>query len=84
MPLIHRCVRTSILQQNNRNPLNAVRRSCNTIMHNDNRMSPDKTITFDPAKSVLQYRIGDELKLNDTAFKHLSSVLDGDIERRYL
>ena len=64
--------------------MHAAHSSLRSIMHDDNRMSPDKTISFDPAKSVLNCRIGEEIKLNDTAFKHLSSVLDWDIERRYL
>jgi len=47
------------------NPLNEVRVLCNSMMNNNNMMCADKTIKFDPAKSVLKYRIGDEIKLNE-------------------
>jgi hypothetical protein len=66
------------------NPLNEVRMLCNSIMNNNNIMCADKTIKYDPAKSVLKYRIGDEIKLNEADFTLLSSAFFAEIERKYL
>jgi len=42
------------------NALNEMRMLCNSMMNNNNMMCADKTIKFDPATSVLKYRVGDE------------------------
>ena len=47
-------------------------------------MCADKAIKFDPAKSVLKYRIGDEIKLNEADFKRLSAAYFAEIEGKYL
>jgi len=47
-------------------------------------MCADKTIKFDPAKSVLKYRIGDEVKLMEADFIRLSSAFFAEIESKYL
>jgi len=66
------------------NLLNEVRMLCNSMMNNNNRMCADKTIKFDPAKSVLKYRAGDEIKLNPADFIRLSSAFFAEIESKYL
>jgi hypothetical protein len=43
-------------------PLNEVRILCNSMMNNNNKMCTDKTIKFNPAKSVLNTRL--EMKSN--------------------
>jgi hypothetical protein len=43
-------------------PLNEVRILCNSMMNNNNKMCTDKTIKFNPAKSVLNTR--GEMKSN--------------------
>ena len=47
-------------------------------------MCADKTIKFDPAKSVLKYRVGDEIKLNEAEFIRLSSAFFAEFEGKYL
>src|SRR6266478_4146954 len=66
--------RARAIEKKDGNPLNEVRMLCNSIMNNNNRMCADKMIKFDPAKSVLKYRVGDEIKLNEADFILLSSA----------
>lgn len=48
--------RARAIEKKNGNPLNEVRMLCHSMMNNHKRMDTDKTIKFDPAKSVLKYR----------------------------
>ncbi|HEY3365154.1 MAG TPA: hypothetical protein VGK74_08895 [Symbiobacteriaceae bacterium] len=66
------------------NPLNEVRMLCNSIMNNNNMLCADKAIKFDPATSVLKYRVGDEIKLNEADFIRLSTAFLAEIESKYL
>jgi hypothetical protein len=56
------------IEKKNGNPLNEVRLLCNAMRNGSNMMGADKTIKFDPAKSVLKYRVGDEIKLHEADF----------------
>jgi hypothetical protein len=51
-----------------------------SMLTNDNVMCADKTIKYDPAKSVLKYKIGDEIKLNEADFRSLASAFFAEIE----
>jgi hypothetical protein len=66
------------------NPLNEVRLLCDAILNNNNIMGTDKTIKFDPARSVLKYKVGDEIKLNEAHFALLSKAFFAEIERKFL
>ena len=76
--------RARAIEKKDGNPLNEVRMVCNSMMNNNNMMCADKTIKFDPAKSVLKYRVGDEIKLNEADFMLLSSAFFVEIESKYL
>jgi hypothetical protein len=76
--------RARALEKKDGNLLNEVRILCNSMTNNNNRMCADKTIKFDPAKFVLKYRIGDEIKLKEADFVRLSSAFFAEIERKYL
>jgi len=64
--------------------LNEVRLLGDSLMNNHNIMSTDKTIKFDPARSVLKYKVGDEIKLNEAHFVLLSKAFFAEIERKFL
>ena len=72
------------LEKKDGNPLNEVRMLCESIMNNDGEMGADKTIKIDPAKSVLKYRVGDKIRLNEADFILLSSGFFAEIEEKYL
>jgi hypothetical protein len=42
-------------------PLNEVRVLCNSVRTNNGRLWFDKTIKLDPAKSILGFKVGDEI-----------------------
>jgi hypothetical protein len=81
LSFVHR-LRTLELKEGN--PLNEVRMLANSMMSNNSVMTADKTIKYDPDKSVLKYRIGDEIKLTEADFIRLSAAFFADIERKYL
>ncbi len=77
------------------NPLNEVRILCNSILHNNNIMTANNvgsmaafagldTIKLDPTESVLKYRVGDKIKLNEADFLRISKGFFAEIERKYL
>ncbi len=65
------------------NPLNKARVLCHSLLHNNSKMSADKTIKLDPAKSVLKVQVGDEIKLKEADFLLISEAFFAEIERKY-
>jgi hypothetical protein len=65
------------------NPLNEVRMLCSSMMTNNNVLGVDKTIKYVPEKALLEYRLGDEIKLSKQDFMRLSEAFLADIERKY-
>ncbi len=66
------------------NPLNEVRLLSNSMMNNNNKLSVDKTIKYDPDSSVLKYRLGDEIKLSEKDFLLLYKAFFNEIESKFL
>ena len=66
------------------NPLNEVRVMCNSMLLHNGVMSADKTIKLDPSISVLKYRFGDEIKLNEADFLLVSQAFFAEVESKYL
>ena len=56
----------------------------NSIINNGGMMCADKTIKYDPAKSVLKCRVGDKIALNEADFTRLASAFLAEIEAKYL
>jgi hypothetical protein len=75
--------RTRAMEMKDGNPLNEVRMLCNSIMENNGVMQPDKTIKYDPVKSVARVRIGDEIRLSEDAFSRLAEAFFDEIEKKY-
>ena len=66
------------------NPLNEVRILCDPMMNNNNIVWMDKTIKYDPSNSVLKYKVGDEIKLNEADFLLLYRAFFAEIENKFL
>lgn len=66
------------------NPLNEVRMICNSILLNHGVMFADKTIKFNPAKSILKLQVGDEIKLTESDFVHLFAAFFAEIETKFV
>jgi hypothetical protein len=65
------------------NPLNEVRVLAESLMNNGGTMTADKAIKLDPAKSVLGYAPGDEIKVTAADFERLSEAYFAELERKY-
>lgn len=65
------------------NALNEVRLLSQAIMNNHGMLQADKTIKYDPSKSVLKYAIGDEIKLTEADFTRLSDAFLSEIESKF-
>jgi hypothetical protein len=76
--------RMRAMEMKDGNSLNEVRMLVNSMMNNDSKLYPDNTIKYDPARSVLKYRIGDEIKVKEAEFILLSSAFFADLEKKYV
>jgi hypothetical protein len=47
-------------------------------------MIADKSIKLTPAKSVLKYQVGDEIKLNEADFLLIFSAFFAELESKYV
>ena len=80
----HFAHRAKASEKKDGNPLNEVRMLSNSIMSNDNVMTADKTIKYNPEKSVLKLRIGDMISLSAADFTRLAAAYLAEIEAKYV
>jgi hypothetical protein len=52
-------------------------------MNHKNRFTAEKAIRYDPAKSVLKYKEGDEIRIKELDFSKLSNAFFREIEKKY-
>jgi len=76
--------RSRTIEKKDGNPLNEVRMMCNSILQNHGVLSADKTIKFNPAKSILMLQIGDEIKLTELDFVILFRAFFAEIETKFV
>ncbi len=47
-------------------------------------MSADKTVKYDPAKSVLNYRLGDKIALTEGDFARICEAFLSEVQAKYV
>ncbi|HVQ87023.1 MAG TPA: hypothetical protein VMT88_02470 [Actinomycetes bacterium] len=76
--------RSRTLELKDGNPLNEVRVLCNSIVSNNGKYASEKSIKLNPAKSLLSYDDGDEIKLTEQDFLLLSKEFFAELETKFL
>ena len=79
--------RSRTLEGKDGNSLNEFRMICTSLLQNHGVMCTDKTnnktIKYSPEKSVVKLKIGDEIKLTESAFVLLSRAFFAEIETKF-
>ncbi len=75
--------RTRAIEGKDGNPCNEVRVLCNSVMQNGCVLEVEKSIKWNPAKSVLKLAPGDKIALSVAAFEELASAYFVDIEAKF-
>jgi hypothetical protein len=75
--------RSRTMEKKDGNALNEVRLLCDFILNNGSRVSADTSIRLNPAKSVLQYQAGDEIRLTEADFVRLAAAFFAEIENKF-
>jgi hypothetical protein len=80
--------RARTLEGKDGNALNEFRMICTSILENGGVMCTDKTnnktIKYDPHRSVLGLQVGDEIRLTGSAFAALAEAFFAEIEVRFM
>ena len=77
------CHRQRGLEGKDGNPLNEVRVLCTATSEDHGILARDKTIKMIPTKSISNYEVGDEIKLDARRFVQLSDAFFAEIEKKF-
>lgn len=75
--------RTRALEGKDGNPANEVRLLAAALMTGGARMAVDKTIKYDPARSVLGLKVGDPIALSADDVDRLADAYFAEISKRF-
>ena len=76
--------RSRTIEKKDGNPLNEVRMMCNSILQNHGVMAADKTIKYNPSKSILKIQVGEKIKLTESDFVLLFRAFFAEIETKFV
>lgn len=65
------------------NPLNEVRVLSTSMMSNNERLVADSTVSWDASRTVLGYRVGDDIRVTRDDFARLCAAFFAELEARY-
>ncbi len=57
---------------------------CNSILQNHGVMAADKTIKYNPSKSILKLQVGQEIRLTESDFVLLVTAFLAEIETKFV
>ncbi len=75
--------RSRTLEGKDGNPLNEFRMICTSLLQNHGVMCTDKAIKYNPEKSVVKLKIGDEIRLTEPDFALLFRAFFAEIETKF-
>jgi hypothetical protein len=64
-------------------PLNEVRMLCESVLKSSGMLTANSSIKYDPTKTVLGLRIGDDIKISETDFKRMALAFFSEIETKF-
>ena len=76
--------RLRMVEGKDTNALSEVRALCNSIVHNNGVMTPDKAVKLTPAESILQYMPGEKIAVDEAQFVKLSAAFFAELERKFV
>jgi hypothetical protein len=76
--------RSRTMEKKDGNPLNELRTLVNSLLNNDGIMLEEKSVKLDPKKSVLGFKVGDEIRLNEAQFVAIFHAFFAEIEAKFL
>jgi hypothetical protein len=76
--------RTRAREGKDGNPLNEVRMLCESVLMRGGVLTANSTIKYDPTKSVLGLRIGDDIQISEAGFKRLANAFFAEIEAKFV
>jgi hypothetical protein len=76
--------RSRTIEEKDGNPLNEVRMMCNSILQNRSVMTADKTIKYNPSKSILKIPGGEKIELTESGFVSLFRAFFAEIETKFM
>jgi hypothetical protein len=76
--------RSRTLELKDGNPLNEVRMLCASILQRRGVLTADKTIKYNPERSIVKLRVGDEIALSTADFDRLSKAFFAEIDAKFV
>jgi hypothetical protein len=75
--------RTRAREGKDGNPLNEVRMLCESVLKTSGVLTANSSIKYDPTKTVLGLRIGDDIQVSEADFKRLALAFFSEIETKF-
>lgn len=64
-------------------PLNEVRMLCESVLKSSGKLTANSSIKYDPTKTVLGLRIGDDIQVSEADFERLALAFFAEIETKF-
>jgi hypothetical protein len=75
--------RTRAREGKDGNPLNEVRMLCESVLKSSGKLTANSSIKYDPTKTVLGLRIGDDIQVSEADFERLAMAFFAEIETKF-